>query len=200
MFALRSVLPPVDCTVLPPVGCTAAAVVSILEYICHCSAVETLEPICIYVLCYVTYIAQVLISHHLGAPVKPPAATGPHWENIGFQGMDPCTDLNRAMRMFAVLQMLHLVDTLPSLACSWHGMSESYRTEEQRATATAVNGGRGGGITDNSWPFMCVSVMFTKEVIQGMRSGILNAKCNKHKDVLKVLHDYHHALFFEFVR
>lgn len=29
---------------------------------------------------------------------------GEHWGNIGFQGLDPCTDINRSMKMLAVLQ------------------------------------------------------------------------------------------------
>ena len=35
----------------------------------------------------------------------PLTTTGPHWEDIGFQGLDPCTDINRSMKMFAVLQV-----------------------------------------------------------------------------------------------
>lgn len=30
---------------------------------------------------------------------------GPHWEKIGFQGVDPRTDINRAMKMFALVQV-----------------------------------------------------------------------------------------------
>lgn len=29
---------------------------------------------------------------------------GPHWDVIGFQGNDPCTDLNRSMGVFALFQ------------------------------------------------------------------------------------------------
>lgn len=32
-------------------------------------------------------------------------AVGLHWDNIGFQGSDPCTDVNRSMKMLAVLQV-----------------------------------------------------------------------------------------------
>jgi len=124
-------------------------------------------------------------------PTPPPAGTGPHWENIGFQGQDPRTDVNRSMKMFAILQMLHLVYTYPKLACEWHQLSESYQPNGPNGPKPTI---------DISWPFMCVSIMFTKEVIVAFRSGVLNVKCNKHKDILYVLHDYHHALFHEFVR
>lgn len=30
---------------------------------------------------------------------------GPHWDVIGFQGNDPCTDLNRSMGVFALFQV-----------------------------------------------------------------------------------------------
>ena len=36
---------------------------------------------------------------------SPLSMTGPHWDDIGFQGLDPCTDINRSMKMFAVLQV-----------------------------------------------------------------------------------------------
>ena len=36
---------------------------------------------------------------------KNPAATGDHWEKIGFQGSDPRTDLNRSMKMLSVVQV-----------------------------------------------------------------------------------------------
>lgn len=143
-----------------------------------------------YYICDSMFLVQTLMSAATGKSVPPPAATGPHWENIGFQGQDPRTDVNRSMKMFAILQMLHLISTYPKLACEWHQLSESYRPSDQIKTSTV----------DVSWPFMCVSIMFTKEVILAFRSGILNAKCNKEKDILYVLHDYHHALFYDFVR
>ena len=40
-----------------------------------------------------------------GAGPRPCPRTGPHWEAIGFQGLDPRTDVNRAMKMLAVLQV-----------------------------------------------------------------------------------------------
>jgi hypothetical protein len=33
------------------------------------------------------------------------APTGTHWDVIGFQGLDPCTDLNRSMGMLSILQV-----------------------------------------------------------------------------------------------
>jgi hypothetical protein len=49
-------------------------------------------------------ILRTLYSRLTGVstPVSP---TGPQWDDIGFQGLDPCTDINRAMKMLAVLQV-----------------------------------------------------------------------------------------------
>ncbi len=56
------------------------------------------------------------------------------------------------------------------------------------------------GKMDTSWPFMCVAVLFTKESIQALRSGVLHSYCNKYQDVLKSLNEFHHACFSEFGR
>ena len=53
---------------------------------------------------------------------------------------------------------------------------------------------------DRSWPFLCVSINFTKECLQQLRNGVFNDKCNKLQSVMNVLHDYHKALFAEFMR
>lgn len=79
------------------------------------------------------------------------------------------------------------METNTSLAKYLFTLSQSWKTP-------AVE--KGG--FDPSWPFMCVSILFTKEAIQTMRSGALNAECNKRKEVLAVLHEYHHACFSEF--
>ena len=48
---------------------------------------------------------------------------------------------------------------------------------------------------DPSWPFICVSIMFTKEAIQVLRSGLLNKKINKFRSVLTAVHYFHRACF-----
>ena len=57
---------------------------------------------------------------------------------------------------------------------------------------------RGNSVLDLTWPFMCVSVLFTKETLQTFRAGSLNNLCNERKDVLSVLADFHHACFLDF--
>jgi hypothetical protein len=126
-----------------------------------------------------------------------PPAVSPLWEDLGFQGVDPRTDLNRAMKMLAVLQALHLLETYPELARQCYAISESY-VPNRSALGSSTSALRADPTKDVSWPFMCVSLMFTREALQALRSGALNAKCNKHGQILAVLHDFHHALFHQF--
>jgi hypothetical protein len=51
------------------------------------------------------HINPLLVQVLTGDPGLVIPALGPHWEEIGFQGLDPRTDINRSMKMFAVLQV-----------------------------------------------------------------------------------------------
>lgn len=92
--------------------------------------------------------------------------------------------------MFFAPQMLHFIDAHKTFVSYLFGLSQSLRKTDETVPSPAA--------FDSSWPFMCVSIMFTKEALQTLRSGVLNAECNKHKDILTVLHEYHHACFGEF--
>jgi len=100
---------------------------------------------------------------------------GPHWEEIGFQGDDPATDL-RGVGMFGLIQLYHLVKNHQDLATKIHKIS---RDERQY------------------FPFSVVSLNFTKVVLQTMRSGVLNSKFNKRGSVLPVLNELHIGLYYE---
>jgi hypothetical protein len=80
--------------------------------------------------------------------------------------------------------MLHFIEAEPELARLMHSISKDSA------------GGR--GIKDKSWPFFCVSINFTKEAIQALRSGELNKKCNNRKSILSPVHEFHHACFGRF--
>lgn len=114
-------------------------------------------------------------------------ATGAHWEAIGFQGNDPRTDINRAMKLFALLQALHFVVKYGREAKQAHYLSSLVPEHKDNDT------GR-----DLSWPFMCVSISFTKEAIVALRTGELNSLCNDTNNVLDVLHAFHRACFDKF--
>jgi hypothetical protein len=114
-------------------------------------------------------------------------ATGSHWDAIGFQGSDPCTDVNRSMKLFALLQALHYVLKFGIEAKAAHRLSVLVPGHKDNAVGT-----------DLSWPFMCVSISFTKEAIVAMRTGELNGACNERNSVLETLHAYHRACFYKF--
>ena len=44
------------------------------------------------------------------------ALSGAHWATVGFQGGDPSTDINRAFKVFALLQALRWVEKHGELA------------------------------------------------------------------------------------
>lgn len=54
-----------------------------------------------------------------------------------------------------------------------------------------------GGLRE-TWPFFCVSIMFTKQAIIALRCGSLNKASNKEKSILPVLHNFHCACFLYF--
>jgi hypothetical protein len=111
---------------------------------------------------------------------QPSGASGTHWEDIGFQGIAPQTDINRSMKMLAVLQMVHLVDQHLHFAQRLHRLSRAH---------LSTSPGR------LSWPLFCVSIAFTKITLDVFRSGALNKECNRQKAVLNVLHEMHLACF-----
>ncbi len=146
-----------------------------------------------------------------GSSTSSLGVVGKHWELIGFQGSDPRTDLNRSMKMLTivlvsailrrsqsiflllllrVLQMINLIDNDPTLA----------RTAYRMSTAVAITQPKVGRPIDLSWPFMCVSIMFTKEALQALRSGVLNDICNKEKAIMPVLGRFHAGCFYYFLK
>jgi len=128
----------------------------------------------------VTIYSSLLFPLKTSCPI-----VGEHWDKIGFQGTDPRTDINRSMKMLSLLQMLHLVENHHVFA----------RNLCILASTISVPGSK----LDTSWPLFCVSIGFTKEALQALRSGILYKRCNKHKSVLLALHDFHRACFYDFV-
>ncbi len=88
--------------------------------------------------------------------------------------------------------MLNFLESEQALAKQLFSMSQSFQ-DSGNASVRMTN-----GEVDSSWPFMCVAIMFTKEALQALRCGALNAECNKQKNVLDALNEYHHACFGEF--
>ncbi|KAG1690570.1 hypothetical protein DVH05_028073 [Phytophthora capsici] len=97
---------------------------------------------------------------------------GRHWEDIGFQGSDPSTDL-RGCGMLSLLQILYLVDTFPDLALRFHALSQH---------------------PTRHFPFSCVLINVTLQCVVALRTGALYPECNKHTSVLTGMNRLHVAL------
>ncbi|XP_031452906.1 ELMO domain-containing protein 3 [Phasianus colchicus] len=120
-------------------------------------------------------IYKKLTCSRLGCP-----RYGTHWEELGFQGADPGTDL-RGTGMLGLMQMLYFVmdsQTLP-LALEIFRLS---RHETQ------------------NFPFCIMSVNITRLVLQALREECLSRECNRRRQVIAVLNDLYAAAFLQLYR
>ncbi|XP_065515518.1 ELMO domain-containing protein 3 [Lathamus discolor] len=120
-------------------------------------------------------IYKKLTHSHLGCP-----RYGAHWEELGFQGADPGTDL-RGTGMLALMQLLFFVmdpQMLP-LALDIFRLSQ-HETQE--------------------FPFGIMSVNITRIVLQALREERLSRECNRRQQVIAVLNDLYAAAFLRLYR
>lgn len=101
---------------------------------------------------------------------------GNHWEDVGFQGTDPATDL-RGVGILGLLQLLFLIlSPETSLLCK-----EIYALSlDQR----------------QHFPFAVMSTNITQIALQILREGLLNKECNQAKCVLRVFNWFYSGIFF----
>ncbi|XP_069733586.1 ELMO domain-containing protein 3 [Phaenicophaeus curvirostris] len=120
-------------------------------------------------------IYRKLTCTQLGCP-----RYGAHWEELGFQGVDPGTDL-RGTGMLGLMQLLYFVmdaRTLP-LALEIFKLSQ-HETQ--------------------SFPFCLMSVNITRLVIQALREECLSRECNRRQQVITLLNDLYVATFLQLYR
>ncbi|XP_023796625.1 ELMO domain-containing protein 3 [Cyanistes caeruleus] len=120
-------------------------------------------------------IYQQLTRSRLGCP-----RYGAHWEELGFQGADPGTDL-RGTGMLGLMQILFFVldsRTLP-LAREIFQLSQ-HETQ--------------------NFPFCIMSVNITRIVIQALQEERLSRECNQRQQVIGVLNDLYAAAFLQLSR
>lgn len=103
------------------------------------------------------------------------ARFGSHWQDIGFQGNDPATDL-RGTGMLSLLTILYLVREQKSLAQKLYQLSQN---ETQ------------------NFPFCVLLINLTKIALVALRSGYLNKECNKRLAILPIMCDVFSALTYE---
>jgi len=101
---------------------------------------------------------------------------GHHWEDIGFQGNDPATDL-RGVGFLGVVQVLYLVTTPEVLpfAKDVYSLSRS-QTQE--------------------FPLMVLSLNVTRIVLHLLRDGLLDKQCYKDDDAWCAVNSMYAAVLF----
>uniref|UniRef100_H3CEJ0 ELMO domain containing 3 n=1 Tax=Tetraodon nigroviridis TaxID=99883 RepID=H3CEJ0_TETNG len=119
-------------------------------------------------------VLQTIYKRLLGCRLDCPRY-GPHWENIGFQGSDPATDL-RGTGFLGLMHTLYLVmdpETLPLAR-------DIYRLSQHRT---------------QNFPFSVMSINMTRIALQVLREEALSKECNRRQQVVGVLNDFYVATF-----
>ena len=101
---------------------------------------------------------------------------GPHWQDIGFPGVDPAENL-REVGFFGIMQLIYLLDrSLPlTLEMFTYSREGTYQ-----------------------FPFAIVSINLTQIALNSLRDGCLTKLCNKHDQVFITLNEYYMAMFHRF--
>ncbi|NXX59250.1 ELMD3 protein, partial [Scopus umbretta] len=115
---------------------------------------------------------------------------GAHWEELGFQGADPGTDL-RGTGMLGLMQMLYFVMDSQMLPLA----HEIFRLSQHETQASAVT-----LVPLQNFPFCLMSVNITRIVIQALREECLSRECNRRQQVIAVLNDLYAAAFLQLYR
>uniref|UniRef100_A0A1A8S6N8 ELMO/CED-12 domain containing 3 n=1 Tax=Nothobranchius rachovii TaxID=451742 RepID=A0A1A8S6N8_9TELE len=100
---------------------------------------------------------------------------GAHWENIGFQGTDPATDL-RGTGFLGLMHALYFVmdpEILP-LARDIYKLSQH---------------------PTQNFPFSVMSINMTRIALQVLREEALSKECNRRQQVVGVLNEFYVATF-----
>eukprot|EP00484_Ammonia_sp_Unknown_P001733 CAMPEP_0197020942 /NCGR_PEP_ID=MMETSP1384-20130603/1811_1 /TAXON_ID=29189 /ORGANISM="Ammonia sp." /LENGTH=497 /DNA_ID=CAMNT_0042448675 /DNA_START=24 /DNA_END=1514 /DNA_ORIENTATION=+ len=102
--------------------------------------------------------------------------TGSHWQQIGFQGNDPATDI-RGAGLLGVLQLVYLIENRPEM------MSKIY--------LLSLN-------EHQNFPLVIVSFTITGIVMQLLRSCTIFGFVNSKNSVMLAINEIYVALFYEF--
>ena len=118
-------------------------------------------------------VLDTIYKNLTGSKVKQPRF-GPHWEDIGFQGNDPATDL-RGSGFLGLLQLLVLVTKYRDIALEMYKLS----------THSTYN-----------FPFCVMSINITRIALQALRGNKLTRICNQTKQVIEVCNEFYVATFW----
>lgn len=101
------------------------------------------------------------------------------WEVLGFQGSDPCTDLNRSFGLLNVLLMLHFVTEQKELCAQVYAYSKVMNDD-----------------VNQNYPFAPTSINITRLVMGAFWSGALSSICNQRSSVHEVVAEVYVAAFW----
>ncbi|XP_061762788.1 ELMO domain-containing protein 3 isoform X2 [Nerophis ophidion] len=119
-------------------------------------------------------VLQTIYKRLIGCRLDCPRY-GTHWENIGFQGTDPATDL-RGTGFLGLMHTLYFVmdpETLP-LARDIYKLSQH---------------------STQNFPFSVMSINMTRIALQVLREEALSKECNRRQQVVGVLNEFYVATY-----
>ena len=102
--------------------------------------------------------------------------TGSHWQQIGFQGNDPSTDI-RGCGLFGILQIIYIVENYNDIITKIYLLSIDQHS---------------------NFPLIIVSFKITEIIIKLLRSCLMYNNINKNKSVINTINEIYVALFYEF--
>lgn len=103
---------------------------------------------------------------------------GNHWEDIGFNGIDPADDL-QGVGFLGLAQLAYFLDTPRTLGLA----QEIYRYSRSETHLV---------------PFCVLSINFTQLALSALRDGCLNKICNKRDQVFFVVNEFYIAAFHRY--
>ncbi|CAG0902387.1 unnamed protein product [Darwinula stevensoni] len=103
---------------------------------------------------------------------------GSHWENIGFQGKDPATDL-RGVGFLALVNTMSLLTTSEQLCKLGRNVYQLSLSESQH------------------FPFMVLSINVTRIALLVLKAGKLNRECNEKNSVIEVLNRFYAGILYK---
>ncbi|KAF6018258.1 ELMOD3 [Bugula neritina] len=122
-----------------------------------------------------TQMIRTIYRQLTSSTVDPPRF-GNHWDDIGFQGTDPATDL-RGGGCASLINLLYLTNT-PRLK----NLSQSIYTLSKHPT--------------QNFPFSIMSINITRIALHALREQLLNKLANSTSDLITVFNNFYVACFF----
>ncbi|XP_005882473.1 PREDICTED: ELMO domain-containing protein 3 isoform X1 [Myotis brandtii] len=131
------------------------------------------------------------------------ALHGDHWEDLGFQGANPATDL-RGAGFLALLHLLYLVMDSKTLLMAQEIFRLSHHHIQLKGTLFRSKRTTEGTETSRSdssencflqFPFCLMSVNITRIAIQALREECLSRECNRQQKVIPVVNSFYAATF-----